>query len=188
MEEGSPLSSPQLTSLDYATPGSDARVLYTREGDRATVVIRRPERRGKAAVNAAADATGQVIFYLIVAGVFLFWTRPIWFWVLIPAGLTLFGLIYGVAWLCLARLARPIVIEMTESELQVRNLDGSRRNLHLNLDGLYAVYTVSHSQGIWIRRHGKEMAGFTPTPDAAENDRIAAFLREAAGLAGGESE
>jgi len=180
-------ASPQPPSLDYATPGSDARVLYTREGDRATVVIRRPERRAKAAVDTAADATGQLIFYLIVAGVFLFWTRPIWFWLLIPVGLTLFGLVYGVAWLCFARSARPIVIEMTSAELQVRNLDGSRRNLRLKLDGLYAIYTVSHSAGIWIRRHGEEMAGFTPTPDAAENERIAAFLREAAGLAAGES-
>jgi len=117
-------SPPSPLPLQYATPGSYARVLYTREGDRATVVIHRPERRAKAASDSAADAVGQLIFFLIMAGFFIFWMKPIWLLLLIPAGLALFVLLYAISWLSLARLAKPIVIDLTPEALTVRNLDG----------------------------------------------------------------
>ena len=179
MENQSPPSPPPL---HYATPGSDAHVLYTREGDRATVVIHRPERRAKAAIDSAADSVGQFIFVLIMTGAFIFWIKPIWLLLLIPAGLALFVLLYGITWLCLARLAKPIVIDLTPETLTVRNLDGRPRNLHLKCEGLYAIYMVPHLSFIWIRRQGKEMHCFFATPDAAEAERITGFLRDAAGL------
>jgi hypothetical protein len=168
--------------LEYATPGSDARVLYTREGDRATVVIHRPERRAQAAIDLAADAAGQMIFYLIIAGVFLCWNKPIWFLMLIPGGLALFGLVYGVAWLSCARLARPIMVELTPTELIFSNLDARAGPSRLSRKGLYSIYNVPHAKCIFVRRQGQEMLGFMLTSDVDESERIAAFLRDAAGL------
>jgi hypothetical protein len=39
--------------LSYARPGVDSRILFTKEGDRATVVIHRPGRRAKKAAGSS---------------------------------------------------------------------------------------------------------------------------------------
>jgi hypothetical protein len=179
-------------SLTYATSATDARVMYKRDGDGGTVVIHRPERRRKAAFDSATEGAGHLIVPLMLAGSYLFWgvgsAFPLWgkvlsLLLLIPAAFViLLPVMYVLAWVSSARLAKPIIIELTPAELIVRNLDGPPRNLKLKRDGLYAIYTVSHTDGIFVRRHGQELAAFSVTPDKVDAERIADFLRDVAGL------
>jgi hypothetical protein len=179
VEDGSPLSPPRL---EYATPASEARVLYTREGDRATVVIPRPERRTQAAWNSTGDLLGEVLFYLIVGAVIVAWFAPIWLLVLFPGMTALIACVFGLCWLGHARLARPIVVELTSTELSFSNLDDHARTIRLLRNEIYAIYNVSHAKSVFVRRRGKEMLGFMLTPDVSDSERIATFLRDAIAL------
>jgi hypothetical protein len=174
---------PAPAHLSYATRDMQSRVLFIREAERAWVVIHRPGRRANAAAKCVAELFGETFVYIMVGGAFTAWAAPGWLLALIPGAGSLYAVTFALAWLCMARLDRPIVIELTPTELSIANLDEGARARRLSRDGLYAIYTVSHSPLIWIRRHGKEMEGFLVTPDQAESGRIAEFLREAAGLA-----
>lgn len=184
MEVGLTSSAPSEShELAYATPATYARVTYSRDGARASVVIPRPERRRKAAMDATGNAVGELLVCAIGAGGFLvWWSSPIWLFALVPATAALFGAIYPVAWLWSARLARPIVVEVNEREIVFSNLDERARARRVSREGMYAVYTVSHSPSIYFRRRGEDMVGLFLTPDKAESQRIADFLRDAVGL------
>jgi hypothetical protein len=159
-----------------------SRVLFTRDAERASVVIHRPGRRANAAAKCVAELFGETFVYILAVGAFIAWAAPVWLLALIPGAGSLYAVTFALAWLWMARLDRPIVIELTATELSIANLDEGARAKRLSRDGLYAIYTVSHSPLIWIRRHGKEMEGILVTPDRTEAERIAEFLRKAAGL------
>jgi hypothetical protein len=166
--------------LEYATPATDARVLYTREENRATVVIHRPGRRTKAAVESTGMFAGEGLLLLMLAGVVAVsrWSA----WVLIPGIPTLFGVMFAVGWVCKSRLSRPIILELADNQLTASNLDTSPRIRHIDLEGVYEIKYVDHSKNIVIRRRGREIFEIFVTPDAAEGKRIASFLGDAAGL------
>jgi len=160
-------------------------VLYTREKDHATVVIRRPERRAKAASDAVGEILGHAsegVLYLVIGGAFVAVMKPIWLLAIIPGFVAICLAIYMLSWLFNFRLAKPIIIELTPTELILANLDNRAGKQRFIREGLYAIYCVSYSGNIFIRRRGQEMVEFLATPDAAESKRIAEFLRDAAGL------
>lgn len=177
-----PPAPPAPQALPYATPGADRRVLFTHEGDRATVVIPRPERRRKAAAKATEELLGEALLYLIIAIVVLAWLAPYLLLAVVPGGAVVVAAVYWLTWIGYARLDRPLVIELTPGELIFLNTDERRRPVHLSREGLYAIYMVSYAPTIWIRRRGQEMFGLFATPDRGESERIASFLRDFAGL------
>jgi hypothetical protein len=171
--------------LEYETPGAGDRVFYTREGDRATVVIHRLGRRAQRALDETASAVGELVVYAVIACVIAVWFSPLWLAVLVPGVAVVLAGVYGLAWLWHARLDRPIVIELTPTELVFSNLDTQPRARRFSRGAVYAIRYVGHAKSIFVYRRGEELYGFGVGPEGAEAERIAAFLRETAGLGEG---
>src|SRR4051812_19154557 len=113
-------NSAQPPSLDYATPSTDARILFTRRIDGATVVIRRPDRQMKAAIETTVQFAVEGLIVVFALGGVVFYFAG---WLAIPAAATAMLLVFALAWLAHYRLGRPTVIELTPGELLVSNLD-----------------------------------------------------------------
>jgi hypothetical protein len=166
--------------LDYGTAASDPRVLLTREGDRATVVIRRPGRRAQAAGTTMATAVVGEGFLVWGIAVFVGWNYV--GWLVIPLVMALWVGVFAVAWWQHRRLAEPIVVEVTGTELRFSNLDGDSKDAVLPRGKIYDVKYVSHSGCLVVRMRAMDMAEFLLTPDKREMEEIAGFLREVVGL------
>jgi hypothetical protein len=167
--------------LEYATETTDARLLFTQDGECATVVIRRPERRREAVERFMSTVPGEAFLYFVIAVAVLAWLKPAALPLLIGGSVALVAGMYATVWLAYARLARPIVVELTPTELVASNLDAQARPLTLPRDGMYAIYYVGHAKCIFVRRRGKEMVGLYLTPNPEDAEQVAAFLSEAAG-------
>ena len=177
------MSEPSAATLAYATPNTDGLVTYFRDGERAAVVIRRPGRRAKKAGNATGDLLGEGLLYYVVGLAILAYVAPWWLFVVLPGGVGVVVAVWFLYWLWYARLDEPIVVEVTPTELAFCNLDGSARPHVLGREGLYAIRYAGHAKCIFVYRRNQEMYAFYAGPEeAAEAERIAEFLREAAGL------
>jgi hypothetical protein len=169
--------------LAYATPGVESRILLTREGERATVVIHRPGRRAKKAREAVGELMAEGLLYFIIGAVVVGYAAPVWLLVILPGLAVVLGGVCWLSWLWYARLDEPMVIEVMPTELVFRNQDRRARPERLGREGLYAIRYVGHAKCIFVYRRGQEMRGFGVEEEGVEGERIAGFLREAAGLA-----
>jgi len=80
------------------------------------------------------------------------------------------------------RLARPIILELTASELVVSNYDGRGKTRKMPRDRVYSIKYVPHARNLVVRIRGIEMFECHLEIPEAEIERIAAFLRLAIGL------
>lgn len=173
---------PREVPLAYATPGVKSRILYAKEGERATVVIHRPGRRAKEAAESLGKVLAQCLVYFVIGVGLVMHRGPAWVGAVVAAGAVVALLVYAAFWIGYARLDEPIVIELTPTELVFSNLDARPREQRFPREGLYAIRYAGHAKGIFVYRRGQEMYGFPAASEGPEAERIAEFLCEAAGL------
>jgi hypothetical protein len=161
--------------LEYATSKTDARVRYTRDADRATIVIHRPERRAKAAANSTGELVGELWLYVIIAGVVVAFAKPFWLLLLIPGAAVLTGRV--AYW----RLSQPAVIEVTMSDVIFSNLDPGPPRAFPQ-ERIDAIEYIVRSRKLTVRAKGFELFEHRFSLPGEKVEEIAAFLRSVCSL------
>lgn len=179
-------------------PGAPAVLPYADLPSRWGIVLdRTPERLLIVIPLAHRWRSPEVVIPLIIAAAFFSAALYLLLVTALPrllAGqLATTGLFIGVAaGMYLWKSRKPVIIELTSSELIFRNAPFSRhegqshvqRDLFLPREGIYDVKYVAHSGHLVIRIRGRELIETRPLPDPRLLQWLATELRAALSLPG----